>query len=159
MKVACQGADSIAGVAALISTMPSQIAASCKLAKPTAFLLMNGTADPVAPYNGGVARLNGTTIEVVSSEATLAPFLAQANCGKERITQEIPDRDPNDGSRVTLERFAGCTSIVELVRINGGGHTLPGRPVREDRGIPVGAQNNDVSTPRVVWDFIRRVAR
>ena len=27
------------------------------------------------------------------------------------------------------------------------------------RAVPVGARNNDVSTPRVLWDFVRRAVR
>jgi polyhydroxybutyrate depolymerase len=159
MKIACENPDYIAGVAALISTMPTGLAASCKIGRPTPFFLMNGTSDPVIPYEGGKSSLRDYTGDVASTDATLAPFLAAAQCGKEHTTMEMPDRDPADGSRVSIDRFTGCKAIVELARVTGGGHTLPGRPTRSDRGVAVGAQNNDVSTPRVLWDFVRRSLR
>ncbi len=49
--------------------------------------------------------------------------------------------------------MAGCKAPVELVKIEGGGHTLPGtRPV-SDRGQPVGARNGDIDTARFLLDF------
>ena len=159
MRIACEGADFIAGLAVMISAMPSAMAPSCKIAKPTALLMINGTADPLVPYQGGTANLGAFKENVLSVEETLKPFLAAAQCNGERTKHDAPDRDPNDGSRVVVENFAGCKTPVELVRVEGGGHTLPGRPARADRGVAVGALNNDISTPRVISDFVRRVAR
>ena len=159
LKMACEGADYVAGFAVMIANMPEKMAAGCKIARPTSFMLMNGTADPVMPWGGGNATLNVFTEPVVSAEATMAPFAAAASCGAERTRQEAPDRDPADGSRVIFEHQNGCKTPVELVRVEGGGHTLPGRPAPADRGVVVGARNNDVSTPRVIWDFVRRAAQ
>lgn len=159
MKMACEGADHVAGYAVMIANMPEKMAANCKIAKPSAFMLMNGVADPVMPWGGGKAKLDVFTENVVSAEATVAPFAAAASCGTERARQEVPDKDPSDGSRVIFERYNGCKTPVELVRVEGGGHTLPGRPAPADRGVPVGARNNDVSTPRVIWEFFRRAAQ
>lgn len=159
LKIACENADYLAGVAVMISAMPTEIAANCKVAKPIPFMLMNGTADPRLPWLGGKADLASFKDNVVSAEDTMKPFATAAQCNGERTKSEVPDRDPNDGSRIIVEKFSGCKSIVELVRVDGGGHTLPGRPVRSDRGAPVGAQNNDVSTPRVIWDFVRRAMK
>jgi len=58
-----------------------------------------------------------------------------------------------------MERLVGCKRMVELVRVEGGGHTLPGRPVRADRGQSVGAINRDVNVSRLIAEFVRRSAR
>ena len=42
------------------------------------------------------------------------------------------------------------------VRVEGGGHTLPGRPARSDRGQSVGALNKDVNVSRLIAEFVRR---
>ena len=160
LRVACDGADFIAGVAPLISALTAKQAAVCKPSRPIAMMLLNGTANPIVPYTGGPVKLTGMTEEVVSAEATMAPFvLASACAAQPRAVQALPDRDPNDGSIIEIERFPGCRTLMELVRVEGGGHTLPGRPSRTDRGVPVGAQNNDANVARLVADFIRRAAR
>jgi polyhydroxybutyrate depolymerase len=159
LKIACGGADYLAGVVAMNSAIPADTVANCKIGKPTPFMLMNGTANPLIPWQGGKANLETFKDPVVSAEETLKPFAEAAQCGADRNKQEMPDRDPADGSRVVIERLNGCKAPIELVRVDGGGHTLPGRPARGDRGVPVGARNNDISTPRVLWDFVRRAAK
>jgi hypothetical protein len=87
---------------------------------PLAFLLMNGTANPLVPYQGGTVKLRGMKDDVASAEAPLSPFAAANECSSQRITHEFPDRDPGDGSRVIMERLVGCKRMVELVRVEGG---------------------------------------
>ncbi len=159
LRIACEGADYASGFVTAISNMPSAMQATCKIAKPVSILMINGTADPLMPFQGGTVELNNFKGDVASTEDTLKPFAAASQCSGERTKTDVPDRDPNDGSRVVDERFNGCKTNVELLRIVGGGHTLPGRPDRQNRGASVGALNNDISTPRVVWDFIRRATR
>ena len=159
LKIACDNADYVAGIAVMIGAFPRDMVANCKVARPMNFMLMNGTADPLLPWQGGKSELAFYKDNVASAEETMKVFAQAAQCSGERTKTEAPDRDPNDGSRVVVEKFSGCKAMVELVRVDGGGHTLPGRPARSDRGTAVGAQNNDVSTPRVIWDFVRRAMK
>ncbi len=159
LRVLCEGADYLAGAAVLLANMPTTMAGKCKPARPMALFTLNGTADPLMPYQGGAAKLADFKDEVVSAEATLAPFAAIAECGKSRTSPELPDKDPNDGSRVVVEHLVGCKTPLEVYRIDGGGHALPGRPIRADRGAIVGALNNDMDTSRALMDFIRRASR
>ena len=158
LRIGCQSSDYLAGVGALIAGLPAKLAAGCK-PPPLAFLLMNGTANPLVPYQGGPVKLPGFKDEVASAEATLAPFAAANDCSAQRTIREFPDRDPADGSRVVMERLNGCKHLVELVRVEGGGHTLPGRPARSDRGQIVGALNKDVNVSRLIAEFVRQSQR
>lgn len=159
LRMACEHADSIAGVGAIGAALPAEVAPTCKPARPIPTILVNGTADPLVPFQGGKDNLSDDKGELASAEATLAPFVAAAGCGTARTSSPLPDRDPKDGSRVTIERFSGCKVPVELVRVDGGGHTIPGRPTVSNRGVPVGAQNNDFDAGRLVFDFFKRVGR
>ena len=158
LRVGCQTPDYLAGVGALLAGLPTKLAEGCK-PPPLAFLLLNGTANPLVPFQGGQVRLAGVKGEVLSAEATMAPFAAANGCSTQRSSHEFPDRDLDDGSRVVMERLSGCKHMVELVRVEGGGHTLPGRPTRADRGQSVGAQNRDVNASRLIMEFIRRSER
>lgn len=153
MRLACRQADKFAGAASLISLMPAADAAACKPARPIPFLLLAGTADPKVPFGGGKADLPEFKGEVASAAGTLAPFLAAAGCSDKATRFDVADRDPNDGSRVQVELYAGCKAPVELVRIEGGGHTLPGTRPLSDRGQPVGARNGDIDTARFLMKF------
>ena len=160
MKLACDHAGMFAGVAGIATQMPVEMQATCQPKKPVAFMLVNGTADPLVPYTGGKANLNDDKGDVASTDATLDVFAKAAGCSAaDRTTSTLPDRDPNDGSRVFLDRVKACRAPIELLRIEGGGHTIPGRRTVSNRGAVVGAQNNDIDSGRLVFEFFRQVAR
>ncbi len=156
LNFACENADKLAAAGALIAAMPEALAASCKPAKPLPFVLLASTANPYLPFNGGPANLRDYTGTVASAAATLAPFKAAAGCGDVSKVIAIPDRDPKDQSRVFVDTFKDCKVPVQFIRVEGGGHSIPGRwrgPT--DRGTSPGVHNNDVDASRLIWDFFR----
>jgi polyhydroxybutyrate depolymerase len=156
MRLACESAELFAGVAAVGANLPADVAPACKPSKPVRLLLINGTGDPVMPYNGGKSALDNYKDAVVSTDATLAPFAAAAGCSGRRSRSELADRDKRDRSRAVVEKFAGCKATVELIRIEGGGHTIPGRRRPPSPNRSLGAQNDDIDTAHVIMDFFRR---
>jgi poly(3-hydroxybutyrate) depolymerase len=76
----------------------------------------------------------------------------------------MPDRDPADGSRVTMFYSTDCAAgaAVFLLRVEGGGHRVPGSPfVRLPRiaDRTFGLQNNDISTAEVITRFFAGLGR
>jgi polyhydroxybutyrate depolymerase len=157
MKIACEQSDLFSGAGAFVANMPTDWAASCHPAQPVAFMLMNGTADPMVPFNGGIAHMPEGPRDVLSSDATFALFSKAAQCSGQR-SETIGDRDRNDGSRVTIDYGVGCRAPVVYVKVEGGGHTIPGRRLSSSRGLPVGAQNNDLDGARLMWEFLLKRA-
>jgi polyhydroxybutyrate depolymerase len=157
LRVACQQGDYLAGVGALIAGLPAKLQAGCK-PPPMSLMLLAGTADPLVPYQGGAVNLVNFKEDVLPAQTTLNLFATADSCSAQVNLHEVPDRDPTDGSRVIIERPIGCKHFVEFVRVEGGGHTLPGQPVRADRGQIVGAQNRDININRLIAEFVRRAA-
>ena len=153
MKMACEQSDLFSGVGAFVANMPVDWAASCNPVQPVAFMLMNGTADPMVPFNGGIAHMPEGPRDVLSSKATFDLFSKAAQCTGLR-SETIVDRDRNDGSRVLIDHGVGCRAPVEFIKVEGGGHTIPGRRLSSSRGLPVGAQNNDLDGARLMWEFL-----
>ena len=156
LNFACESADRLAAVGALIASMPETLAATCKPSKPLPFILLAGTANPYLPYAGGPSNLRDFKGNVASVDATLAPFKTAAGCGDLAKSVALPDRDPKDQSRVFIETYKNCKVPVELVKVEGGGHSIPGRwrgPT--DRGTSPGIHNNDIDASRLIWDFFR----
>ena len=158
IRLACEQADIFAGAAAIIANMPAGLGESCKPARPIPFLLINGTADPRVPFAGGPLVKTDFPGDVLSTDATLAKFASAAGCAGERGKTLFPNRNPKSGSRAYLETFDGCKAPVELVRIEGGGHTIPGHWSGADSGAAVGAHNVDVDAAKLVVDFFHRVS-
>ncbi len=157
MKIACEQSDLFSAAGAFVANMPVEWAASCNPAQPIAFMLMNGTADPMVPFNGGIAHMPEGPREVLSAEATFAVFAKAAQCNGQR-DEKVLDRDRDDGSRVVIQHGLGCKAPIEMVKVEGGGHTIPGRRLTTSRGMPVGAQNNDLDGARLMWEFLLKRA-
>ena len=115
-------------------------------------MLMNGTQDPLVPFDGGEVNLLGMFFKAgqVLSARESAAFFARRNglagAPASSRTQQA------DGVAVERVRYPG-TVEVELVAIHGGGHSLP-QPYRRPRLLgpsplaPDGAQ--------MIWDFFAR---
>jgi polyhydroxybutyrate depolymerase len=159
LRIACERAgEAYAGVATIIANLPADIAESCQPPKPIPLMVINGTANPIMPYAGGTTKLSDSKVDVVSTDATLAPFAKADGCGDGRTTIALPDRDPKDGTRSYIDKLNGCKTPIELIRVEGGGHTIPGRyTAGTTRGQPVGAHTNDFDAAHLIWDFFRRL--
>ena len=91
----------------------------------------------------------------VSTDETLGVFAAIAGCKGERTATPYPSRNPKGGTRAILERDATCKVPVELVKIEGGGHNIPG-PGRNIAPAS-GPHNADVDAARLIFEFFARL--
>lgn len=160
LRLACELSDRIAGAAAFIAWMPTQLAPNCQPARPIPILLMGGTRDRLMPFEGGrVAPIlpddRGT---VLSAQETFAFWRQRNGCGPELRQEHLPDTDPVDGTRVFVTRAHGCKAPVALYVVEGGGHRLPGEGARvranQAMGALSGTSSRDLDGARVIWDFL-----
>jgi len=118
-------------------------------------LYMNGTQDPLAPYNGG--QVLGNRGAVFSTEESINYWVERNQTDAEPIYESIPDLDPDDNSTVEKFTYANGTngSEVVLYRVNGGGHTEPSLSVKYSQLYLdiVGEQNHDLEMADEVWSF------
>lgn len=97
----------------------------------TPVVFFGGTQDAVVPYQGGSIRVLIRSLGESASMPETAAYFARS-FGTDRFeTQDLPDRDPGDGSRVRLHRFG--RGEVLLYEIQGGGHTWAGIPKTTNR--------------------------
>jgi polyhydroxybutyrate depolymerase len=155
MRLACEHSEIFAGAAVMLAGLPTDLGQTCHPAHPIRFMLIAGTADPFVPFQGGKADLPTSKAELLGAEATLAIFGKAAGCSDTKTSTAFPDRDPKNGTRAVLEKLKGCKMPVELVRIEGGGHTIPGRTGGKPAEV-VGPRNNDVDTATLIWEFFRK---
>lgn len=120
-------------------------------------LLLNGTEDPVVPYNGGDIRVFWKSRgDVIPAEETINLWKSKLACTAGPRATTLPDRDPDDGTRVYQKEYSGCrnNSKVVLYKIEGGGHTWPGGwqyfPERR-----IGRTSRDISACDVIWAFFK----
>jgi polyhydroxybutyrate depolymerase len=128
MRMACEAAREIVGIAAVTATMPAEIGTRCRPARPVPVLVINGTDDPLVPYQGGVVRAFGRNRGVVWSTERTVEFWASVNgCSGAARSVALPDRDASDGTITIRHDYQGCPRApVTLLEVKGGGHSWPG---------------------------------
>lgn len=157
LRLACSNQGEWAAVSTLLISLPADLAQSCAPARPVPLIMIAGTQDPFVPFQGGLANLPDNKIELAPIMTTLNIFGKAAGCGEGHVSTLLPNRDPSDGTRVSLDKLSGCKVPVELLRVEGGGHTIPGhRGAAMGLGSSRGAYNNDIDATKYIWDFFRR---
>lgn len=128
--------------------------------EPVSILFMNGTDDPLNPWDGGDVVLLGVwgnRGKVLSTRAGVEWFCALAGLDAPPEVVAVPDRDSSDGS--TVERSLWSVPgkpRVALYTVKGGGHQVP-HPASYGRRL-LGRSNRDVHTAREIWQFFRSVS-
>ena len=163
-RLACETSDVIAAFAPVISTMPVPLNVNCKPARPVPVLMINGKDDPLVPWDGGQLssgkRMGGKGGEVISVPDTIRFWRMHNNCADDYTETILPDKDPDDGTRVKQKKHTECESGTEvtLLTIVGGGHTWPGAPERPRMKKRTGNTSYDIDASEVIWEFFERHA-
>jgi len=154
-RVGCELADRVAAIAPVIANLPAEL--SCSPSAPMSVLAINGTDDPIVPYNGGqVARDRGV---VLSAALSTQVFARAAGCTGAEPTFAERDVDTGDNSRTYVTRYA-CPSSVEiaLLSLGGAGHTWPGGMQYLPK-FAIGGVSRDFDGAERIWEFFESHTR
>lgn len=127
---------------------------------PVSILFLNGTDDPIVPWEGGEMSLWPVVTsrgEVRSVGDTLAYFRDLAQVQNAPISEALADLDPTDGCTVSRTTWVGPKEhrIVHLA-VHGGGH---GAPHPQKRGMRLlGKSNRDIHAAEAIWEFFTSTA-
>jgi polyhydroxybutyrate depolymerase len=162
MTLVCARAEMFAAAASVIMNLTDESAGTCHPSRPIPMLMMNGTADPLVPFEGGKGTSHYAVEGFWSTQATLAFWRRVNGCQTEdTAVTEFSDRDPTDQSTVTrIESDCPQGRDVVLYRVNGGGHRMPG--AFSDARFPriattfLGPQNHDIDGAETIWAFFKR---
>ena len=118
-------------------------------------MIMNGTEDPLVPFDGGEVNLFGFSYKygkVMSSWESGQYFADLNHIGGAPGTNET---NVADGVRVEHVLWRNASKVeVELVAIHGGGHGIP-QPYRRHPRL-LGPSPKEPNGPDVIWAFFER---
>ena len=149
-NLACEIPYQIASVAGVAAMMTDAMLETCKYQRPVSTLYIQGTADPIVPFEGRPGLFS-------SALATTAFWADQFNCSGGSITTDLPDLVVSDNSTVALTDYKGCDAGAEVLfyQVNNGGHTWPGGGT-PTAPAPLGPVNRDIDASAEIWDFFAR---
>lgn len=159
-KLAYEVPDWIDGIAPISANLPDEKNLDC-LRKDlfVPMMLINGTADKMNLYNGGIVVVFGNDSRgiVHSTEETINYWSNLGNCTSTPIVKELVDKDPDDGCHVLqYDWYCDNKNTLRLLKIQDGGHTIP-HPVNEMPRI-LGITNHDINAAEEIWDFFENIA-
>ena len=125
-------------------------------------LMINGTGDPLIPFEGGDVRLLGIggRGQVLKTTETVQRWVQHNGCKTEPQVEELPDADPNDGTRVQRIVYGNGREGAEVIlyKIAEGGHTWPGG-IQYLSPKLVGRVCRDIKATEIIWEFFSRHQR
>jgi polyhydroxybutyrate depolymerase len=157
----CKRADLFAAAASVVMNLTDETAGACHPSRPVPMLVMNGTADPLVPYEGGRGTSRFAMDGFWSTEQTVQFWRRIDGCEeKDAGATDLGDRDPDDDSTVTrIASTCPAGRDVLLYRINDGGHRMPSSfsDTKFARlvGYMFGPQNHDIDAAETIWDFFK----
>lgn len=139
LRMVCAEAGLFAAAGLLVSGMPEVLGAECRPARPMPVLMVNGTADQVVPYAGGMVQ-PGNAFTAWPAERLVRFFRERNGCAA--VAEEF--LVPNMPRRTELLRWTKCTGgAVVFYRVVGGDHVAP----------------NDFAIGQLLVDFFRDKVR
>jgi polyhydroxybutyrate depolymerase len=122
LRMICADAELFAAAAVLVGGMPDVLGAECRPAKPIAMLMINGTADQIVPYPGGMVQ-PGNAFNAWSAERLVGFFRELNGCTATAEQSVLPNTVRN---KVEVARWTRCAGApVAFYRVVGGGHSAP----------------------------------
>ncbi|MCX6006878.1 MAG: hypothetical protein NTZ34_06415, partial [Chloroflexi bacterium] len=156
-RLGCELSDKIAAIAPVAGNIPQKTASIWSPSRVVSVLMINGTEDPVVPFNGGdVSLLSVKTGKVISVADTVKFWVTQDGCPSAPEMEQLPDLTPDDGTSTIVERYTGCrygTGVV-LYKVIGGGHTWPGGLQYMPEKL-IGKTSRDFSATETIWQFFK----
>ena len=154
-ELACKLSSRIAAVASVTGSMaldrldPSR-PDFCTPQHPTPVLEIHGTADTTVPYAGGLSL---GVFPTASIPAVLSYWVQFNGCAPTPLVTTLPNTSTTDNSTVERSVWSGGRqgSVVQHLRIIGGGHTWPGSAIPRNGLVT----NYDISASVEVWRFLR----
>ncbi len=121
---------------------------------PVPVLHFHGTQDEFVLFDDKHKPRSKTRISINSAMDTIQTWVWINGANTEPETEELPDQ-ADDGTKVVryIYRAPKTGADVILYKIQGGGHTWPGRPSGE---TILGPSTRQISANDLIWEFFKK---
>jgi polyhydroxybutyrate depolymerase len=152
--LSCTLADRIAAVG-MVASAQLLPWSWCTDSRPLPMIAFHGTADPMAPYDGGVpsssfapSRFDPNAKPYPSIPGWTASWARRNHCGANPVESLV-------AAHVTRLEYTGCAerAAVVLYTVREGGHTWPGGTPLPEWGV--GPTSREIDATRLMWEFFR----
>lgn len=157
-RLAFELSDKIKGIGVVAANLSEEQAKKESPENPVPVIFINGTHDPLVPFNGGEINVLGQKRgKVLSVEESIKAWTEINNCTEKTEQISIPDINKRDKCTVEKTVYQNPENPkikVVAIKIEGGGHTWPKSKQYLPRKL-VGNTNNDFFGCDEIWSFFK----
>lgn len=155
-RLAFELSDKIKGIGVVAANLSKVLEKQNYPKNRVSAIFINGTDDPIVPYNGGqVTVFRKKRGEIFSVAETITIWKGINSCSKETNRFTFPDTNIDDNCTALKTEWQNPENLnikVTAITIKNGGHTWPG----SRRNLPkwlVGNTNKDINGCDEIWKF------
>lgn len=151
--LACNMPDRIRAIMPVAMSLPDFMENECVSGPPVGIAVVNGTADPQVPFEGGWITVFRKKRDIIlSTDKTLALWRQRNKCADIPTQTSFVDK-PDGQTSVEIIQWSNCRGApVKLYKVNNGGHTWPSG-VQYLPSRLVGETSNNISASDEGWAF------
>ncbi len=156
-RLACEIPAKIRGFAMVASSLPLDQIVECTPDTTVSFMMINGTRDPILPYEGGQMTIEEQELgSMLAAEEAIKYWLEENECTDRSSTKDMANRDTFDETRSEKVTYSDCKNKNKLIliRVVNGGHSWPGgRQYQTKKNI--GRVSQDFVATEEIWKFFK----
>jgi polyhydroxybutyrate depolymerase len=157
-RLACDAADTFLAVAPVVAGLSVDLGPRCQPKRPVSIAILNGTEDPLVPWEGGYVKALGIKRgQTWSATRTYEKWIDLDAC-KVRFDEPEVNKVPDDSTSLVRHRATSCAggTEVRLDEIRGGGHNWP-RGAKYLGVAIVGRITQELDGNTEIWSFFKSV--
>jgi polyhydroxybutyrate depolymerase len=163
--LAANRSGQIAAIAPVAGGLASPFHERFKPTQPVSVLIIQGTADPFVPHTGGriMPKDQKDRGSIIATDDTIKLWTSHNRTQRVPSVVALPNVDVNDGCLGTQFTWASgddgpkrlnVGAVVQMLLLDGGGHTWPGGPQYLPARV-IGRVCNDFDATEVIWTFFK----
>jgi polyhydroxybutyrate depolymerase len=150
-RLACELNSRIAAIAVVGASMDKNV--DYHPNKPIPIMYIQGTKDPLVPFEGGAMK--GAGGEIYGHEDILKRWADTDHCDNTPVITNLP-LIVHDGTSIIKEEYSNPVTGVKVIgyTVTNGGHTWPGGTQYLPKFL-IGTLSHNMNTCQVIWEFFK----
>ena len=159
-RLACELSNKIKGIGVVAANLSEVQSQEMAPARPVPAIFINGTNDPLVPYQGGyVTVFRQKRGKVLSVNQTIEAWKKTNGCIEKISKKPFPNSNKRDrctAIKTVWQNPKNNRIKVVAIEVKGGGHTWPGTNQYLPRRL-VGNTNRDFNGCDEIWNFFQSI--
>jgi polyhydroxybutyrate depolymerase len=154
-RLAIELSDKIAAAAPVCGNIPADLKSTPM--QSVAVMMINGTSDPLVPYDGGFVHFKKKKLgQIFSTNESVTFWVKNNGISSSPKVAELPNTNISDSCHVRKTTYGEASDAgeVELITIECGGHTWAGG-LQYLNEKWIGRTCFDINACDVIWEFCK----